>query len=70
MKENKTVKISDIDWYDAVVKYAEGGYVISWHLRFEYGFTTKQINYQLDKLVKAGKLRKETNMYCSKYFII
>jgi predicted HTH transcriptional regulator len=44
-------------------------YICSWWLARELNMSTKNLNYRLDKVVKAGKLKKETDVTNTKYII-
>jgi len=67
IKENESTRII----YDAFSKeaHANGGYAISWHLTqiLGYRYPTQKINYELDKFVKWGILKKEVQKGHTKY---
>lgn len=57
--------------YNKALFHIKHGYqqrCISWHLAQELGLKTKKVNYELDKYVKAGLLRKETSCHCTIYY--
>jgi hypothetical protein len=44
-------------------------YICSWWLARELDMPTKALNYRLDKVVKAGQLKKETDNTNTKYIV-
>lgn len=50
------------------IKHSDLSRCISWHLAQDLGLKTRKVNYELDKFVKAGELRKETSKYCTIYY--
>ena len=63
-------------WYNYIKNYIDKNkydYAVSWHIRIDlerlYNYSTQKINYEINKLVKDGLLRKETNVYCTKYYL-
>lgn len=58
-------------WLNRVINslYINYDYVVSWHLREDFGEPTAVINYHLSKLVKKGFLRKEAQKSHTKFHL-
>lgn len=57
---------------DRIRSYANGvdytdAWVVTWHLRLEWGYSTSELNYHLNKLVKEGKMLKKSSCYCTEF---
>lgn len=69
MKKEKAERLCD-SLYDSIVarlkSHASGyekvpAWVITWHLREDWGYKTSELNYHLNKLVKEGKMLKQVS---------
>lgn len=61
----------EVDWLRAFHEYClktSRRYVITWHLSKEINEPTPKINYHLSKLAAKGFLKKETDVYCTKFY--
>ena len=59
------------EWFNIFEAYCEKysrRYVITWWMRIDLQIPTSKINYHLSKLAKAGILKKETAIYCTKFY--